>query len=150
MGLLMIRTAFDWMAHRRDKKLAHGAVWIAERLLRWRITGNGGIDGFDCLIEPAAVDLAVQRIARFLPVAKRDVLIFSHTFDPFADEFQRQRVGKVQLINPARAPAVQHWVVTAIVPTSELLRYLVDQYGLATSGCRIGRALRADRYDRIR
>ena len=35
------RITFDWKSHQVDKKLAHGAVWVANGLLGWRITGVG-------------------------------------------------------------------------------------------------------------
>ena len=90
------RITFDWRPHQTDKKLAHGAVWVANGLLRWRITGEGEAENFDCLIEPTAIEMAIDHVARRLPVAKRDVAVFGRKFNPILNEWERERVGKVR------------------------------------------------------
>src|ERR1700758_5553827 len=56
------RITFDWRPYQTDKKLAHGAVWVANGLLRWRITGEGEADNFDCLVEPTAIEMAIHHV----------------------------------------------------------------------------------------
>ena len=70
------RITFDWRPYHTDKKLAHGAVWVADEMLRWRITGDGEPDNFDCLIEPLRIEVALRYVARRFPVAKRNVTLF--------------------------------------------------------------------------
>jgi superfamily II DNA or RNA helicase len=87
---------FDWLSHHTDKKLAHGAVWVADSVLRWRITGDGEPDNFDCLIEPLPIEVAVRYVARRFPVAKRDVKVFGRRFNPTLNEWERKQIDKVR------------------------------------------------------
>jgi superfamily II DNA or RNA helicase len=87
---------FDWLLHHTDKKLAHGAVWVADSVLRWRITGDGEPDNFDCLIEPLPIEVAVRYVARRFPVAKRDVKVFGRRFNPTLNEWERKQIDKVR------------------------------------------------------
>src|ERR1700731_2633212 len=88
------RITFDWLRYQTDKKLAHGAVWVASEMLRWRITGDGEPDNFDCLIEPLPIEVAVRRVARRSPVAKRNVTFFGRKFSPILNGWQRDVIGK--------------------------------------------------------
>src|SRR5260221_6891199 len=88
------RITFDWLRYRTDKKLAHGAVWVAGEMLHWRITGDGEPDNFDCLIEPLPVEVAVRYVARRFPVAKRNVTFFGRKFNPILNEWQKEPFGK--------------------------------------------------------
>lgn len=90
------RITFDWRPYQTDKKLAHGAVWVANGLLRWRITGEGEADNFDCLIEPTAIEMAIHHVARRLRVAKRDVAVFGRRFNPVLNEWEKERLSKVR------------------------------------------------------
>src|SRR5258706_8668039 len=88
------RITFDWLRYRTDKKLAHGAVWVAGEMLHWRITGDGEPDNFDCLIEPLPVEVAVRYVARRFPVAKRNVTFFGRKFNSSLNEWQKEPFGK--------------------------------------------------------
>jgi hypothetical protein len=88
------RITFDWLRYHTDKKLAHGAVWVAGEMLHWRITGDGEPDNFDCLIEPLPIEVAVRYVARRFPVAKRNVTIFGRKFSPILNGWQRELIGK--------------------------------------------------------
>ena len=90
------RITFDWLPHHGDKKLAHGAVWVTGELLRWRITGDGEPDNFECLIEPLPIEVALRYVAHRFPVAKRDVKVFGRRFSPTLNEWQRERIGKIR------------------------------------------------------
>ena len=90
------RITFDWKSNQVDKKLAHGAVWVANGLLRWRITGAGQADNFDCLIEPTAIETAIHYVARHLRVAKRDVSVFGRRFNPILNAWERERLSNVR------------------------------------------------------
>jgi hypothetical protein len=88
------RITFDWLRYGTDEKLAHGAVWVAGEMLRWRITGDGEPENFECLIEPLPVDVAVRRVARRFPVAKRNVSVFGRKFSPVLNGWQKELIGK--------------------------------------------------------
>jgi hypothetical protein len=88
------RITFDWLRYHSDKKLAHGAVWVAGEMFRWRITGDGEPDNFDSLIEPLPVEVAVRYVARRFPVAKRNVTFFGRKFSPILNGWQRELIGK--------------------------------------------------------
>jgi SNF2 family DNA or RNA helicase len=88
------RITFDWLRYDTDEKLAHGAVWVAGQMLRWRITGDGEPDNFDCLIEPLPIEVALRSVTRRFPVAKRNVTIFGRKFDPISNGWQRELIGK--------------------------------------------------------
>jgi SNF2 family DNA or RNA helicase len=88
------RITFDWLWHNTDKKLAHGAVWVADKMLRWRITGDGEPDNFDCLIEPLPVEVALRHVARRFQVAKRNVKVFGRKFSPILNRWEREFIGK--------------------------------------------------------
>src|SRR6266404_1793132 len=90
------RITFDWFRYHTDKKLAHGAVWVAGEMFRWRITGDGEPDNFDCLIEPLPIEVAVRYVARRFPVAKRDVKVFGRRFNPTLNEWERKQIDKVR------------------------------------------------------
>ena len=90
------RITFDWRPYRSDKKLAHGAVWVANGLLRWRITSEGAVDDFDCLVDLNGIDQALERVSRRFPVAKRDVVIFGRKFDPILNQWERTRFRKTR------------------------------------------------------
>jgi SNF2 family DNA or RNA helicase len=90
------RITFDWRPYQTDKKLAHGAVWVTNGLLRWRITGEGGTDSFDCLIEPDAIEMAIHHVTRRLRVVKRDVAVFGRRFNAVQNEWERERINKVR------------------------------------------------------
>jgi SNF2 family DNA or RNA helicase len=87
------RITFDWVRYDTDKKLAHGAVWVAGEMLRWRITGDGEPDNFDCLIEPLPIEVAVRNVARRFPVAKRNITFFGRKFSPILNGWQRELIG---------------------------------------------------------
>jgi len=89
------RITFDWRPYQTEKKVAHGAVWVANGLLRWRITGEGEADNFDCLIEATAIEMAIQYVARRLRVAKRDVAVCGRKFNPVLNAWVRERLSKV-------------------------------------------------------
>ena len=88
------RITFDWLRFHTEKKMAHGAVWVAGEMLRWRITGDGEPDNFDCLIEPLPIEVAVRHVARRFPVAKRNVTFFGRKFSPILNGWQRELIGK--------------------------------------------------------
>jgi SNF2 family DNA or RNA helicase len=90
------RITFDWLPYHADKKLAHGAVWVTDGVLRWRITGDGEPDNFDSLIEPLAIEAAIRYVARRLPVAKLDVKVFGRRFSPILNDWEREQIGKVR------------------------------------------------------
>jgi hypothetical protein len=70
------RTIFDWRPYHSDEKLAHGAVWVADEMLQWRITGDGEPDNFNCPIDPLSIEVALRFVARRFPVAKSNVTVF--------------------------------------------------------------------------
>jgi SNF2 family DNA or RNA helicase len=86
---------FDWLPYETSKKLAHGAVWVAGGILRWRITSDGDPDNFDCLIEPLPIEAAVRYVALRFPVAKRDVKVFGRRFSPIWNDWEREQISKV-------------------------------------------------------
>jgi SNF2 family DNA or RNA helicase len=88
------RITFDWLRYDTDNKLAHGAVWVAGEMLRWRITGDGEPDNFECLIEPLPIEVAVRYVARRFPVAKRNVTVFGRKFSPTLNGWERALIGK--------------------------------------------------------
>jgi SNF2 family DNA or RNA helicase len=88
------RITLDWLRYDTDEKLAHGAVWVAGEKLRWRITGDGEPDNFDCLIEPLPIEVAVRYVARRFRVAKRNVTFFGRKFSPILNGWQRELIGK--------------------------------------------------------
>jgi hypothetical protein len=85
------RITFDWKPYQTDKKLAHGAVWVADRMLRWRITGEGKADNFDSLVTPRAIEMALERVARHLPISKRDIAFFGRRFSPILNKWEKER-----------------------------------------------------------
>lgn len=89
------RITFDWRPYHTDKKLGHGAVWVSDDVLRWRITGAGEPHNFTCPIEPLAIETAIRYVARLFPVAKRDVTVFGRRFSPSMNQWQRELVRKV-------------------------------------------------------
>jgi SNF2 family DNA or RNA helicase len=90
------RITFDWLPYRAAKKLAHGTVWVTGDLLRWRITGEGEPDNFECFIDPLPIEAAVRYVARRFPVAKRDVKVFGRRFSPTLHEWERERIAKIR------------------------------------------------------
>lgn len=88
------RITFDWKPYQTERKLAHGAVSVSNGMLRWRITGEGEADNFDCLPSPTAIEMAVEHVARHLPVAKRDVAIFGRKFNSTLNKWEKARFHK--------------------------------------------------------
>jgi SNF2 family DNA or RNA helicase len=90
------RITFDWLPHSGGKKLAHGAVWLNGEFLRWRITGEGEPDDFDCAIEPFEIEEAVRSVARRFPVTKRDIKVFGRRFNPILRQWEKERISKIR------------------------------------------------------
>jgi hypothetical protein len=90
------RITFDWKPYQTDKKLAHGAVWVADGMLRWRITGEGEADNFDSLVTPSAIELALEHVARRLPISKRDIAFFGRRFSPILNKWEKERFAKTR------------------------------------------------------
>jgi superfamily II DNA or RNA helicase len=89
------RITFDWRPYRTDRKLGHGAVWVADDILRWRITGVSEPQDFTCPIEPLAIETTIRYVARLFPVAKRDVRVFGRRFNPSINQWEREPIHKV-------------------------------------------------------
>lgn len=87
---------FDWKLNQTEQKLAHGAVRFADGLLRWRITKEGEVDNFHCLLSRTAIESAVEHIARHLPVAKRDVTFFGRRLNRTLNQLETERFGKIR------------------------------------------------------
>jgi len=90
------RITFDWLVRHTDKKLAHGAVWAADSVLQWRITGDGEPENFECLIEPLPIEVAVRNVAGRFPVAKRDVKVFGRRFSAIMNQWEKKQIDKVR------------------------------------------------------
>ena len=90
------RITFDWKPYQTDKKMAHGAVWVADGMLRWRITGEGEADNFDSLVTPSAIEMALEHVARHLPISKRDIAFFGRRFSPILNTWEKERFAKVR------------------------------------------------------
>lgn len=86
---------FDWRQTGVDKKLAHGAVWVAGNLLQWRITSEREVDEFFSLVELGAIEDAMRRVARRFPVASRDITMSGRRFNPILNRLEREPVEKV-------------------------------------------------------
>ena len=86
------RIVFDWRPYHTDKKLAHGAVWVADEILQWRITGDGEPDNFDCPIDPLSIEVALRFVSRRFPVAKRNVTVFGRR--SLLEGQEREYIGK--------------------------------------------------------
>jgi hypothetical protein len=91
------RITFDWMPYQSDQKLAHAAVWVGgDGVLRWRITSEGTVDDFDCLVDLNGIHQALEHISRRFPVAKRDIAFFSRKFDPIRNQWERTPLPKTR------------------------------------------------------
>jgi SNF2 family DNA or RNA helicase len=87
---------FDWKLYRTEKKLAHGAVRLVDQSLQWRITWEGKVDSFVCLVEPTEIEVAVEHLAGHLPIAKRDVSFFGRRFNHALNVWDKQRFTKIR------------------------------------------------------
>ena len=86
---------FDWKQIDLDKKLGHGAVWVTDDLLRWRITGGGETDDYCSPIDPVAVEYNLKYLADRFPVAKRDVSVCGRRFNFILNRWERVPIKKV-------------------------------------------------------
>ena len=86
---------FDWKQLDLGKKMGHGAVWVTDDLLRWRITGNGEADDYCSPIDPVAVEYNLKCLAERFPVAKRDVLVSGRRFNFILNRWERVPIKKV-------------------------------------------------------